>query len=168
MYSDNGKNFVGAERELREAVDALHADPAVGQVLEKEGVSWHFQPALTPHFGGAHESLVRTAKKALYAALEMEGLSHRHPTEKTLQTLLFEVAGLMNTRPLTQSSSDPEDLRPLVPNDFMNRPPTADTPAGDFSRALPCHGFAYVQRLRKLFADMWRGTYLQSMAARKN
>ena len=101
IYSDNGTNFVGAERELREAVEALHADPKAKLGMEKEGIRWHFMPAYTPHFGGTHEAMVRSAKKALYAALSKEGNLHRHPTEDVLRTLLFEVAGLLNTRPLS-------------------------------------------------------------------
>lgn len=151
VYSDNGTNFVGAEHELREAVDTLRTESGLKEKLATEGIRWHFQPARTPHFGGAHESLVRSTKKALYAALSIESHRHRLPTEDILRTLLFEVAGLLNTRPLTPASSDPLDLRPLTPNDFFNRPPTADSPPGDFSSALPRDRFKYVQRLRKLF-----------------
>jgi hypothetical protein len=43
---------------------------AVPDFMEKVGIKWTFQPPRTPHFGGAHESLVRSTKKALYNALE--------------------------------------------------------------------------------------------------
>ena len=167
IFSDNGTNFVGADRELREAVEALQRSEGVNQFLQHEGIDWHFQPARTPHFGGAHESLVRSTKNALYGALDSEKNVLRHPTEDTLRTLLFEVAGLLNSRPLTYASSDPEDFRPLTPNDFLNRPPAADIPAGDFSNALPREHFRYVQRMTNLFWDLWRKVYLQSLAARK-
>ena len=73
IHSDNGTNFVGAERELREAVEALHASGDIPAFMEKAGIEWNFQPPRTPHFGGAHESLVKSAKRALYSALEIEG-----------------------------------------------------------------------------------------------
>lgn len=38
---------------------------------------------------------------------------------------------------------------------------------GDFSDALPREQFRYVQRMRRLFWDLWRSTYLQSLAARQ-
>ena len=137
MYSDNGTNFVGAERELREAVEALHQSDQLHQLAKMEAIEWHFQPARTPHFGGAHESLVRSTKRAMYAALDSEKGVHRYPTEDTLRTILFEIAGLLNARPLTCSSPDPADVRPLTPNDFLNRPPAADLPVGEFRYALP-------------------------------
>jgi hypothetical protein len=167
LHSDNGTNFVGAERLLREEVDALHATGEAHQFMKKEGIDWHFQPACTPHFGGAHEALVRSVKKALYAALEIEKGVLRHPTEDMLRTLLFEVAGLLNSRPLTYASSDPDDLRPLTPNDFLNRPPAANLPVGEFQDALPRENYRYVQRMTNLFCDLWKGTYLQSLAGRK-
>ena len=56
-----------------------------------------------------------STKLALYRALELEKKGLRYPTEEMLRTLLFEVAGLLNSRPLTYTSSDPEDLRSLTP-----------------------------------------------------
>ncbi|XP_032792709.1 uncharacterized protein LOC116929556 [Daphnia magna] len=137
MHSDNGTNFVGAERELREAVEKMYADEALPKFLKEVSIKWTFQPARTPHFGGTHESLIQSTKKALYNALKKEGNKFRYPTEDLFRTLLYEVAGLINTRPLTYASSDPEDFRPLTPNDFLNRPPTSNTPAGSFDDASP-------------------------------
>jgi hypothetical protein len=167
MHSDNGTNFVGAERELREAAEALYASEEVPKFLHANNVQWTFQPPRTPHFGGAHESLVKSTKKALYNALDQEKGAFRHPTEDVLRTLLYEVAGLLNTRPLTYASSDPADFRPLTPNDFLNRAPTAHPPAGTYGDAQPRDHYRYLQRTLNLFWDLWKTVYLQSLAARK-
>ncbi|XP_057368283.1 uncharacterized protein LOC130689299 [Daphnia carinata] len=128
FHTDNGTNFVGTERELFE-------DPEVFQFIRRKGMQWNFQPPRTPHFGGAHESLVWSAKRALYAALDEEKKFLRHPTEETLRTMLYEVAGLLNGRPLTAASEDPADLRPLTTADFLNRANTASPPHGTFDDA---------------------------------
>ena len=78
----------------------------------KKGIVWKFQPPSATYFGGAHDCLVRSMKLALYRALNIEKKRLRLPTEEMLRTLLFEVAGLLNSRALTYTSSDPEDLRP--------------------------------------------------------
>ena len=88
--------------------------------LEKEDIEWHFQPPRAPHFGGSHESLVKSTKRILYKALSGEKLVHKSLTPETLQTLLFEVARMLNTRPLGYVSSDPKDFRPLRPHDFFD------------------------------------------------
>jgi hypothetical protein len=49
----------------------------------------------------------------------------------------------------------------------MNRPPVADVPAGDFDDALPRDHYRYVQKMLNLFWDMWKSTYLQSLASRR-
>lgn len=113
IHSYNNTNFVGAERELREAVKALQASGNISDFIENAGIDWTFQPPRTPHFGGAHEVLVKSTKRALYNPLEIEGSSLRQPTEDVFRTLLYEVFGLLNTRPLTYVSSDPENFRPL-------------------------------------------------------
>ena len=167
MFSDNGTNLTGGERLLRVELDRLKDDSVLTTELKALRIEWFFQPAQTPHFGGSHESLVRSVKNALYAALDQEKSVLRTPSDEVLRTLLFEVSGLLNSRPLTYCSSDPDDFRALTPNDFLNRAPVADLPAGDFNKALPRDHYGYVQRITNFFWDVWRGSFLQSMTSRK-
>ncbi|MFO0090064.1 MAG: hypothetical protein ACK518_04610 [bacterium] len=164
LHSDNGTNFVGAERILREAVLQLHEDSALKLFLQSHRIEWTFQPARTPHFGGAHESLVKSTKKALYFALDQEEKSFHFVTEDLLRTLLYEVAGLLNSRPLTCSGVDPDDLRPLTPNDFLNRPSALVSPVLEVAEASPQDRYRQLKRTTALFWSHWRGSYLQSIA----
>lgn len=56
VHSDNGTAFVGAERELREAVQQLNQMETLANFCTTQAIEWRFQPACTPHFGGAHEA----------------------------------------------------------------------------------------------------------------
>ena len=68
MISGNGTNFVGAVDELQELVGQLDKDKVQGMTSQK-GVKWTFNPQGAPHFGGAHEVMLKAAKKAIYAVL---------------------------------------------------------------------------------------------------
>ena len=67
-----------------------------------------------PHMGGVWERLVNSCKKALNAVLWNQVL-----TDEVLQTTFAEVEWLMNSRPLTEVSSDVDDLNALTPNHFI-------------------------------------------------
>ena len=62
--SDNWTNFVGAERELRELVQAMDQEQIAGNVANN-GLRWNWNPLLGSHFGGVFESLPKVAKKTL-------------------------------------------------------------------------------------------------------
>lgn len=68
-YSDNGTNFVGAQRELKECLNRLDQTAITGHLIRK-GVEWHFNPPSAPHFGGSWERLIRSAKKRARTYLE--------------------------------------------------------------------------------------------------
>ena len=63
VYSDNGTNFVAGERELREAVEHLDEQKITDAAVNRR-IKWKFNPPAAPHFGGVHEALVKTSKKA--------------------------------------------------------------------------------------------------------
>ena len=48
MYSDNGTNFTGAERELREALERLDQSKVYSQ-LRTDDVQWSFNPPEASH-----------------------------------------------------------------------------------------------------------------------
>jgi hypothetical protein len=50
VRSDNGTNFVGAERELNKLILLLNDDPKLVQFKTKKLSDWHIQPPRAPHF----------------------------------------------------------------------------------------------------------------------
>ena len=114
MYSDNGLNFVGAEREMRQEWEALSGSPDLKVKLTNSGIEWHFSPPHAPHFGGVWERMVQTCKRALVAII-----GHSIVTEPVLRTALHDVMNYANSRPLTHLSVDPNDPEPLTPNHFL-------------------------------------------------
>lgn len=52
LYSDNGKNFVSASKQLRQDFIKLMKDPELQSYLAHDGTVHHFNPPLSPAFGG--------------------------------------------------------------------------------------------------------------------
>ncbi|XP_044174392.1 uncharacterized protein LOC122958023 [Acropora millepora] len=113
IYSDNGTNFVGAERELKECLDGMN-QAKISDTLSQDRIQWFFNPPSAPHFGGVWERLVKSAKKALKITLNGQLVN-----DETLLTLMAEVESLLNSRPLTHVSVDPKDLEAITPNHFL-------------------------------------------------
>ena len=58
VISDNGTNFVGAERQLRELIQSLDQTRIVDDAANK-GIKRSWNPPLGLHFGGVFEQLIR-------------------------------------------------------------------------------------------------------------
>ena len=74
VYSDNGTNFVGAEKELRDCLRRWNQQKIHDSLLQT-GIEWHFSPPEAPHFGGVWERLVQSCKRSLNTVLGKQVLS---------------------------------------------------------------------------------------------
>ena len=114
MCSDNGTNFKDADAELKSLVRELDENK-INQSIANKGVTWHFNPPLAPHFGGVHETMIKSAKKAIQAILGKADIN-----AEELTTAMIGAEGLINSRPLTYQSANPADDVPLTPNHFLH------------------------------------------------
>lgn len=108
IYCDNGTNFHGAERTLREQWQAIKWETA--DIPTK----WFFNPPASPHMGGCWERLVRSIKRALYSILPT-----RNPTDEVLRSALLEAENIVNSRPLTYIPLEAFEDEALTPNHFL-------------------------------------------------
>ncbi|XP_045032624.1 uncharacterized protein LOC116926858 [Daphnia magna] len=116
IYSDNGTNLVAAEQELRQALDELvERRNELRAIMSCQQIKWHCSPSDGPHFGGVWERLVQSCKHAIKISI-----GTRLVTDRVLRTVVTEVAALLNSRPLTHLSMDPDDPDPLTPNNFLH------------------------------------------------
>lgn len=110
IRSDNGTNFVGAERVLRESIQPRN-QAKIQNVLVQKGIQCIFNPPAASHFGGVWERQIRTVRKILNSVVKQQILE-----DECLHTLFCEVESIINDRPITKSSDDPNNLEPLTPN----------------------------------------------------
>ncbi|XP_055633490.1 uncharacterized protein LOC129773857 [Toxorhynchites rutilus septentrionalis] len=168
IHSDNGTNFVGAAREIREWYKRRASDEHNTQVanyLSMGGTQWHFNAPASPHMGGLWEAAIKSAKRYLKIITGNAKL-----TFEEFSTLLADIEAILNSRPISPASSDPNDLQPLTPAHFIiGRPLTAPNhseyiPTADKSYEVR---YKYLHELRKHFWDRWSREYLPELQ-RKN
>lgn len=153
MYSDNGTNFVGANRELKEIRDFLRTKDfqnAVVDNLTNDGIEWRFIPPNSPHVGGIWEAGVKSFKNHFK---RVAGTSL--PTAEEMYTLLTLIEACLNSRPLTPLSDDPNDLQPLTPGHFLIG--TALIAPAEYNLGeVPDNRLSRWQRVEKLRQEFWR------------
>jgi len=167
IYSDNATNFVGANKKLLELKmlfqSATHLDKLYN-ALAKDGITWHFIPPRSPHFGGLWEASIKSIKTHLYRVL-----GETHLTYEELNTILIKIEAVLNSRPLTPLSSDPLDAAPLTPAHFLIGEPTCSLPEPDLS-SVPDNRLKRWQRVTQLTQCLWKRwnkEYLAQLQTRK-
>lgn len=107
IYSDNATNFVGAAKELRELFQCAVSD-TITNFSANERIAWHFIPPRSPHFGGLWEAGVKSTKIHLNRVLGNALL-----TFENFCTVLTQIEAVLNSRPISPLSDDPNDLNPF-------------------------------------------------------
>ena len=156
MLSDNGTNFVGAEKEIRELVSHLDHDQ-LQRMTSSRGVTWHWNPPQGPHLKGVFESMIKSAKRAIYAVLKDADIN-----DEELETTFIRVESVMNSRPLTTVSDDPNDEPVLTPNHFLIGRMGGDfvPESVDSTTFSPCRRWRRVQELTRHVWGRWMKEYL--------
>ncbi|XP_062552113.1 uncharacterized protein LOC134217383 [Armigeres subalbatus] len=116
VYSDNGTNFVGANRLLMEEQKMIQqSNRECATTFTNAHTTWRFNVPAAPHMGGPWERMVRAVK----SGMKVVSNSSIHPTDEVLETILLEVEGVINSRPLTYIPLDDADDEALTPNHFL-------------------------------------------------
>ncbi|XP_071176258.1 uncharacterized protein [Mytilus edulis] len=106
MLSDNATTFKAAA----EKITRSSQDNRIQEKLADPGTEWKFIPNRAPWFGGFWERLIGLTKKSIKAILGKSCVT----TEK-LNTIIIEIEGTLNNRPITHISTDIKDPEPLTP-----------------------------------------------------
>lgn len=166
IYSDNGKNFVGAQNELKEFYKFVSQTPNQKEILDfvtEAQISWNFIPPGAPHFGGLWEAAVKSAKSHLKRIMGCESFSFEE-----IQTVFCQIEAVLNSRPLNPLSEDPNDYEALTPGHFL---------IGEAINSFPCPDLQLInenrlsrwqriERLRQCFWQRWHVEYLNNLQER--
>ena len=163
IRSDNGTNFKGAERELKNAISEWNKGAVQDYLLQKQ-IEWKFNPPLASHMGGVWERQIRTVRKVLSSLMKEQTLD-----DEGLSTLMCQVEEIVNSRPLTAVSDDPNDLEALTSNHLLNLRRDPVLPPGIFEKEdLFCkRRWKQVQYMTNIFWFRWTREYLPLLQNRQ-
>ncbi|KAI0218829.1 hypothetical protein LSAT2_029491, partial [Lamellibrachia satsuma] len=163
IRSDNGTNFVGAERHLREAIDQWNQSAIHNAMLQKN-VEWIFNPPAGSHHGGVWERQIRTVRNIARVLLKEQILN-----DDCLQTFLCEIESIVNNRPITKSSDDSCDLDALTPNHLLLLKTQPNLQPGVFCKedSYTRRRWRQVQYMADLFWKRWLREYLPLLQERQ-
>ena len=163
VYSDNGSNFIGAEKVLRQSIQSWN-QRQIYQHLRQEGIQWTFNPPGASHMGGAWERMIRLVRQ-IFVSL----LSGKRLDDDGLHTLLLEVESIINSRPLTNCSGDPEDPLPFTPNHLLKVDPSVGLPPTltALSDVFARERYRVVQYVADEFWRRWVEEYPKTMFPRR-
>lgn len=151
LYSDNGRNFLGAKSELNELGHFLTShESELNEKFCRENVSWSFIPAYSPHFGGLWEAGIKSVKYHLKRTL-----GKAHLNFEQFYTLTTQIEAVLNSRPLCPISSDPNDYSVLTPAHFLVGRRLTDIPEPSLIH-VPESKLSHHQRIQHIKQHFWQ------------
>ena len=132
--------------------------------IRNKGIKWNFNPPLAPHFGGVYETMIKAAKKAIFAILQNADVN-----DEELLTAFTGAESLINSRPLTYQTANPKDNVPLTPNHFLiGQIGGRFAPEVDIETNYnPQKHWRRVQELTAHFWNRWMREWVPSLSSRK-
>ncbi len=156
LYSDNGRNFVGAKRALIEMEQLLASqthNTIISQTLANEGIKWNSIPPHAPHWGGKWESAVRSVKLHLHRVLGNVTL-----TFEQMHTLLAQIEAVVNSRPLYTTPDT--DVSYLSPAHLLIGRPYTLVPEGNLE-PVPANRLDYWQQSQAMLQRFWKQWHME-------
>lgn len=158
IFSDNGKTFVGAANEF--SIFFENNSDNILDFAANNSIKLSFIPPYSPHFGGLWEAGVKSCKFHIRRVVGNANLTYEE-----LSTVLAQVEAVLNSRPMSPMSTDPNDLLPLSPAHFLiGRPLTAPAHQDLTAKAtLYLTRFDRVEQMRQDFWKRWSKEYITEL-----
>lgn len=161
IFSDNGRNFVGAARELSEFL--RDKSQSIVDYASDNQIEFRYIPIYTAHMGGLWESGVKSCKHHISRVIGNANLTYEE-----FNTVLVQIEAVLNSRPMYPMSSDPNDFSPLTPAHFLiGRPLTTPAERDVTTAMLPTLSrYKRVEQLRQSFWKRWSMEYISELQRR--
>ncbi|GFX13384.1 integrase catalytic domain-containing protein [Trichonephila clavipes] len=123
IFSDNGTNLTGASAKIKRLYKLMIGNENISNMVSSEGITWKFSPRRRPNFGGLWESGVKSFKYHLKRVVGSVRL-----TLEEFSTVITQIEGILNSRPLSPLPTDTDDFQVLTPGHFLIGKPINSLP----------------------------------------
>ncbi|XP_044570176.1 uncharacterized protein LOC123257018 [Drosophila ananassae] len=157
LRSDNGRNFVGADREAKRFAEIFEPE-RIQSELSSKGIEWIFNCPANPSEGGVWEGMVQCVKRVLRHTVKEVA-----PKEHVLESFLIEA--------LTNLPVSADQEAPLTPNDLLKGsacpPDTPGLDGGLVKEGATRKQWRVARILRDRFWRRWVLEYLPTLTRRE-
>lgn len=164
MYTDNGTNFIGGEKEIRELHDLfLSQTNALTRLLETKRITFKRLPARASHMAGIWERAVGMVKYHLNRVLKDVKI-----TARRFDYILKQIECGSNSRPLWAITSSADDIEVITSSHFFNFQPINTLPRPDLGhiKINKLDQYQYLHRLYTEFWKIWSKEYIDQLQPR--
>ncbi|XP_064647469.1 uncharacterized protein LOC135500154 [Lineus longissimus] len=163
---DHGTNFVGAQRELADALKEIDSEEIRRQLADQ--CDFQMNTPHSSHMGGVWERQIRSIRSVLTVTINQ---AQGRLDISSMRTLLYEAMAIVNSRPLaTDTINDPTEPEPITPNHLLTmKSSVLLPPPGNFVKedVYARKRWKRVQYLANQFWTRWKAEYLSNLQSRQ-
>lgn len=152
LYTDNAKNFIGAEKEINKLHNQMLAqDNEVTKMLANKRITVRHTPARASHMAGIWERSVGLVKYHLKRVMTDTKL-----TARRFDHVLKQIECCLNSRPLWSITANADDIEVITPSHFFNFQAINTLPRPDLGH-IKIDRLNQYQYLYRLYTEFWKG-----------
>ena len=150
-------------QKLKQFLNSSDFQSSVVDELAKKSIEFRSISARSPHMGWLWEVNVKSVKMLMKRTIGLATLTYEE-----LYTLLTRIEAILNSRPLTPISNDPNDFEPLTPAHFLAGEALSAVFEGDLTdvKTGRLSRWQHVEQLRQNFWRRWTREYVLQLQRR--
>ena len=161
LRSDNGSNFIGADKELRLMYESLDHNK-IREFLKSENckyIEWKFNAPYAKHTGGVWERIIRSIKSILKTCISQ---ASGRINDEGLRTFFCEAEAILNSSPLAVENLNDPTSDVLTCNHLLTMKSQIVLPPGVFNKndVYSRKRWKTIQYMIQLFWNRWRKEFL--------
>ena len=165
VRSDNGKNFIGAAREIRNLMllwkEENDDSTKLKEFCRQYEIKWTFSTPASPHHNGAVESMVKLVKSSLNKIMK-----ERKLTEEEYRTIFTEIIVSINSRPVWPISEGDIDQPPITCQDLLRPSNLNHDPPFLNQEKKPRKRYQYIQGVVNEWWKIWPRNFIPNLQIR--